>query len=59
MKNEIDAIKFNEQIQQAQSSIEEGNGAFKCGDFLWAKQCYTKAIQMNCKEIQVNTKKHI
>ena len=41
-------------LNLAKSMIEEGNEAFKSGDLLWAKQCYSNAIKANCTEILVS-----
>lgn len=46
-------IKQDEEARQENclSIINEGNNAFKGGDFLWASQCYTSALKLNCYHV--------
>jgi hypothetical protein len=38
----------NARLECCLSSINEGNDAFKCDEFLLAAQLYTNALKMNC-----------
>jgi hypothetical protein len=38
----------NVRLESCLSSINEGNNAFKCDEFLLAAQLYTNALKMNC-----------
>lgn len=49
MTSKVEKLKQGDETTQENclSLISEGNNLFKSGEFLWASQCYTNALQLN------------